>query len=310
MVRVGLAVSRLSQAIVVLIGVSLVVFLLVRVIPGDPVRLLVGDQATEEQVQQMRSKLGLDQPILKQYMVFIRDAVRGDFGVSIRQQRPVTGLVRQAFPATAKLAVSSILLAVLIGIPIGILSAARKGSTLDNLSMVLMLIGQAMPTFWWGILLIVVFSVTLRLLPTSGAGGIRHMILPTITLCTYYTAILARITRSAMLEVIGSDYIRTARAKGVGERRVVFAHALKNASIPIVTVVGLQFANLLSGAVITETVFAWPGMGLLTVNAIYTRDYPVIQATVLVLSGVFVLINTLVDISYLLLDPRIQGERL
>lgn len=306
--RSALVMSRLLQAIVVLIGASILVFAVVRVIPGDPVRLMVGEQATEQQVAEMRSRLGLDRPLWEQYLRYVRDALRGDFGFSLRRQRPVLTLVLEAFPATAQLALVSTALSALIGIPTGILSATRKGSALDNTLMFGMLIGQAMPVFWWGIVLIMVFAVLLHVLPTSGSGGLKYFVLPAVTLSTYYTSLITRLTRSCMTDVLREDYIRTARSKGFTERRVLLGHALKNASIPIATVIGLQVGNLLGGAVITEAVFAWPGIGTLAVQAIYNRDYPLVQGIVLLSAVIFVLINTLVDLSYYYLDPRVAGR--
>ena len=290
----------------VLFGVTFLVFSLVRIVPGDPVRLMLGDQATEEQIRAARTAYGLDRPLLVQYLYYLRDLFQGNFGQSLRQAQPVSKLVREALPATLQLAVVAIVLSVVIGVPLGVLTAMRKGSGLDSALMTLTLIGQAMPTFWWGIVLITVFAVTFRLVPTSGSGSLQQLILPAVTLSTYVTALIVRLTRSAMIDVLGQDYIRTAKAKGLVPRRVLFAHALKNASIPIVTVIGLQFGNLLGGAVITETVFAWPGIGLLALNAINNRDYPLLQAIVLLSAVAFLLINTLIDFLYVYLDPRIR----
>lgn len=306
--KASLVLSRFGQAIVVLIGVSLLVFVIVRVIPGDPVRLMAGEQASEERIQAIRTNLGLDLPLWQQYMIYLNNALHGDFGWSLRYQRPTSELIAGAFPATAKLALVSIGLAIFVGIPVGIISAVKCNTAIDSFVMMLMLIGQAMPTFWWGLVLIVLFSVTLRILPTSGDATAKHFVLPALTLATYITALIVRLTRSTMIEVLDEDYVRVARAKGLRESHVVVGHALKNAALPIATVIGLQFANLLGGAVITETVFGWPGLGTLAVNAIYNRDYPLVQAIVLLMAVLFVVINTVVDISYLYLDPRLNEK--
>jgi peptide/nickel transport system permease protein len=299
-------VSRMLQFVVVLFGVTLLVFSLVRVVPGDPVKLLLGDQATEEQIRETRAAYGLDRPLLLQYAYYVRDLFRGDFGDSLRQKQPVVKLILEALPATLQLAAVSITLSIAVGVPLGVITALRKGSVLDSSLMTLSLIGQAMPTFWWGIVLITVFAVAFRLLPTSGAGSVQQLILPAVSLATYITSLIVRLTRSAMIEVLGQDYIRTAKAKGLAPQRILFTHALKNASIPIATVIGLQFGNLLGGAVIVETVFAWPGIGLLALNAINNRDYPLLQAIVLLSAVVFLAINMLIDFLYVYLDPRIR----
>lgn len=301
-----LLITRLAQAVVVFFGVSLVVFVLVRVIPGDPVRIMIGDQATEEQIQATRSAYGLDQPLPVQYWLYLRDMLGGDLGESLRQRQPVSELLLEALPATMQLAAAAGVLSVVVGIPIGILSAAQRGTLLDRAVMMIALVGQAMPTFWWGVVLILVFSVTLHLLPTSGAGTAAQLVLPAVTLSTYITALIARLTRSAMIDVLGQDYIRTGRSKGLTERRILLIHALKNASIPVATVLALQFGNMIGGAVITETVFAWPGIGTLALNAVTNRDYPVLQGVVLLSALAFLAINVCMDIVYVYLDPRIR----
>lgn len=301
-------ISRLLQSVVVLTGLTFLAFALVRVVPGDPVRLMLGDQATPEQIARARDDFGLDEPLLVQYFYYVGDLVRGDLGVSLRQRQPVTDLIRDALPTTLQLAITSIGLSVGIGVPLGILTAIRRGSGLDSIVMTATLFAQALPTFWWGIVLITVFSVSLRLLPTSGSGSLSHLILPAITLSTYVLALIVRLTRSAMIEVLSQDYVRTARAKGLSERVVLFTHALRNAAIPIVTIIGLQFGNLMGGAVITETVFAWPGIGLLALNAINNRDYPLVQAIVLLSAVTFLTINILIDLLYSILDPRIRSS--
>jgi peptide/nickel transport system permease protein len=289
-----------------LVGVSLVVFLLLHVVPGDPAQVLLGDQATPQRVAEIRTALGLDRPLAEQYWRFASRAVQGDFGQSIRAMRPVLPYVVERLPATLELALGALLISAGLGIPLGVLAAARRRSAWDLASMALALLAQSAPNFWVGLILIAVFSVKLGILPVSGRGGLAHLVLPSVTLAIFFLGLVVRLTRSGMLEVLAQDYVRTAGAKGLPERLVVFRHALKNAMIPIVTVLGLQIGTLLGGAVVTETVFAWPGMGQLAVQAIYQRDYPVVQCIVLLLGGVFVAVNWLVDMSYTWLDPRIQ----
>ena len=300
--------KRLLLALPVLLGVSLVVFTMIRLIPGDPAQVMAGQAATEEVVQQIRESLGLDRPIVVQYAIFIANAVRGNLGHSLFNRAPVTEELAQRFPRTVRLALASMLVASLIGIPAGIISATRHLSWVDSLVMVLALAGVSIPVFWLGLNLILVFAVRLQWLPAIGHETWRHLILPAITLGTASAAIIARMTRSAMLEVLRQDYVRTARAKGAAEPLVIRKHALRNALIPVVTVVGLQLGTLLSGAVLTETVFAWPGVGRLLVDAVLARDYPVIQGAVLLIATTFVLLNVLVDMLYAVLDPRIRYE--
>jgi peptide/nickel transport system permease protein len=299
-------VRRSLHSVGLLVGVSLVVFLLLHVVPGDPAQVLLGDQATPQRVAEIRTALGLDRPLPEQYWRFASRAVQGDFGQSIRAMRPVLPYVVERLPATLELALGALLISTGLGIPLGVLAAARRRSAWDFSSMALALLAQSAPNFWVGLILIAVFSVKLGILPVSGRGGPAHLVLPSVTLAIFFLGLVVRLTRSGMLEVLAQDYVRTAGAKGLPERLVVFRHALKNAMIPIVTVLGLQVGTLLGGAVVTETVFAWPGMGQLAVQAIYQRDYPVVQCIVLLLGGVFVVVNWLVDMSYTLLDPRIQ----
>jgi len=299
-------VRRSLHSVGLLVGVSLVVFLLLHVVPGDPAQVLLGDQATPQRVAEIRTALGLDRPLPEQYWRFASRAVQGDFGQSIRAMRPVLPYVVERLPATLELALGALLISTGLGIPLGVLAAARRRSAWDFSSMALALLAQSAPNFWVGLILIAVFSVKLGILPVSGRGGLAHLVLPSVTLAIFFLGLVVRLTRSGMLEVLAQDYVRTAGAKGLPERLVVFRHALKNAMIPIVTVLGLQVGTLLGGAVVTETVFAWPGMGQLAVQAIYQRDYPVVQCIVLLLGGVFVVVNWLVDMSYTLLDPRIQ----
>jgi ABC-type dipeptide/oligopeptide/nickel transport system permease component len=298
-------VRRGWQSGLVLLGVSFVVFLILH-LTGDPALLLLPPDASAEDIAKFRKAMGFDDPWPVQYLRFLKGAVRGDFGESVRHGEPAMGLVLERLPATFELAGAGLVIALCLAIPAGIVSAVRRNTAVDYVSTVVALLGQAMPTFWLGIMLILVFSVRLSWLPSSGRGDIEHLILPAITLGLFTTARITRLTRSGMLEVLGQDYIRTARAKGVSEPPVVWKHALKNASIPIVTIVGIELGTLLGGSVITETIFAWPGVGRLSVQAIFNRDYPVVQAAVFLLASTFVIVNFLVDIVYTYLDPRIR----
>jgi len=297
---------RLLHSVFVLFGVSAIVFLLLRLIPGDPVRLLLPPEATEQMVQETRREMGFDRPMYAQYVVYLGQLVRGDLGTSIRFQRPVLDLVLERFPATLELTLVSMVVATLVAIPLGIIAAVKRYSRWDAGVMLGSLLGQSVPTFWMGIVLILVFAVQLRVLPTSGRGSWQQLVLPSITLGAYMMALIARLTRSGMLEVLREDYVRTARAKGLPEREVLIRHAFRNAMLPVVTVLGMQVGALLGGAIITEAVFAWPGIGTLTINAIYMRDYPIVQATVLISAVAFVAINLVLDLAYQYLDPRIQ----
>jgi ABC-type dipeptide/oligopeptide/nickel transport system permease component len=296
---------RLWQSLLVLLGVSVVVFFILH-LTGDPAALLLPPDATAEDIAKFRQAMGFDDPVVVQYVRFLKGAVRGDFGESLRHGEPAMGLVLERLPATFELAGAGLLIAFALAIPAGIVSAVRRNTSVDYISTVVALLGQAMPTFWLGIMLILVFSVRLNWLPSSGRGGLEHLILPAITLGLFTTARITRLTRSGMLEVLGQDYIRTARAKGVSERPVVWKHALKNASIPLVTIVGIELGTALGGSVITETIFAWPGVGRLSVQAIFNRDYPVVQAAVFLLASTFVIVNFTVDVIYTYLDPRIR----
>jgi peptide/nickel transport system permease protein len=292
---------------VVAVGVSLVVFALVH-LSGDPVLLMVSSDAPPDVVATTRHALGFDRPLREQFADYVTRAARGDLGVSLRSSLPVATLIRQRLPATVELTLAALLIAVVVAIPAGIVSAVKRGSALDRLAMVGAVAGQAVPVFWLALLLIALFGVYLRWLPVFGRGSLAHLVLPAVSLSTVILGRLARLVRSSMLEVLGQDYVRTARAKGVGEVRVLAGHALKNAAIPIVTLLGLQFAQLLGGAVVTETIFAWPGIGRLVVEAIFNRDFPVVQGVVLVVSLIFVAVNLLVDLAYAALDPRIRTE--
>jgi len=292
----------------VLLGVSLVVFSIVHIIPGDPARIMAGVDATGEEIELIRRQLDLDKPVYIQYFLWMSKVLSGDLGRSIVTNQPVLPEIIHRFSATLQLTLAAIILAVLMGVTVGVVSATKPYSLFDHLSMVSALFGVSMPIFWMGLMFIFLFSVTLGLFPSSGKDGIEHIVLPALTLGLASTGIIARMTRSSMLEVLGQDYVRTARAKGATEDDVVYRHALKNAMIPIVTIVGLQFGYLLSGAVLTETVFNWPGIGRLMVDSIFNRDFPMIQGAVLLVASSFVLVNLLTDLLCAYLDPRVKFE--
>jgi len=301
---------RVLAVVPVLFGVTLAVFSMLLLVPGDPVKMMLAEFVTNpDQVAQMRAQLHLDEPILQQYGRFVANAARGDLGTSIRSRRPVTTEIGENVASTAQLAVAAMLVAVAVGVPLGLLAALSRNSWLDVASMGTALLGVSMPSFWLGLLLIFAFSLHLAWFPATGGGDLRHLVLPSITLGTIAAAIIARLTRSSMLEVLGQDYVRTARAKGLGGFGVVVRHALKNALIPIITIFGLQFGNLLAGAVIVETVFSRPGLGRLIVGGILSKDFPLVQGTVLFVATVYVLINLLVDVAYAYADPRIRLGR-
>jgi ABC-type dipeptide/oligopeptide/nickel transport system permease component len=292
----------------VLLGVTFIIFAMVRLIPGDPAQVIAGEQATRETVEAVRRSLGLDQPIPVQYARFLIDLLSGDMGRSVRTYRPVVRELADRFPNTIELTLAAMLVASLIGITAGVVSATRQNRWPDTLSMLLALGGVSMPVFWLGLMLILLFSVILGWFPPVGRGTWTQLVLPSITLGAASAAIVARMTRSSLLEVLREDFVMTARAKGLAERLVIYKHALKNAMIPVVTVMGLQVGTLLSGAVLTETVFAWPGIGRLIVESILARDYPVVQGAVLLTALTFVFVNLAVDLVYSVLDPRIRYE--
>jgi ABC-type dipeptide/oligopeptide/nickel transport system permease component len=296
----------LLRALVALWVVSTVVFVVMR-LSGDPVPLLLPPDAPRSEIFRVRAELGLDRPLPVQYLVFLGHAVRGDFGRSIHFREPAVVVVKAYLPATFELGFTAFALAALVALPIGIVSAVRRNSLVDQVSMAIALVGQSAPTFFIGILFILLVSLKLGLLPTSGRGEWRHLVLPALTLGAFAMASIARLTRSAMLEVLRADFVRTARAKGVAESLVIVKHALKNAAVPIVTITALQFGSLLGGAVVTETVFAWPGIGRLAIQSIYNRDYPVVQCVVFVSAVLFIVINFCVDLVYGLLDPRVRS---
>lgn len=298
---------RLLMLIPVLFGISIFVFLLMYFTPGDPAVLMLGEGAPPEQLEALREAMGLNDPFYVQYYRWLRNAVRGDLGRSLRSKKLVTEEILDRLPATTELAVAAVAFAVIVGVPVGILSATKPNSWFDNLAMVAALTGVGMPVFWQGIMLILIFSVHLRWLPSSGRmGGLEYLILPAITLGTASTVSIARLTRSAMLEVLQQDYIRTARSKGLPRRMVTFRHALRNALIPVVTMIGLQFGGLMSGAVLTETIFAWPGIGRMIVDAINNKDFPLVQGTIMTFALMYALVNLIIDVTYALLDPRLR----
>ena len=299
---------RMLLLVPVLIGVAIIVFGMVRMLPGDPARAMAGLHATPDYVEHVRSEMGLDEPLPVQFGIFARDLLRGDLGQSTRTRRPVAQEIWPRFISTLQLTAIALALSAVVGIGAGLISATRPYSLYDQVSMVLSLFGVAAPVFWLGLILMLIFSVQLGWLPSAGRGTIWHFILPSVTLAAHSTALIARMTRSSMLEVLKLDYITTARSKGLSENVVNFKHALRNALIPIVTILGLRFGLLLGGAVLTETVFSWPGVGRLMVDSILARDYPVVQGSVLLLAVLFVLINLFVDILYAFLDPQIQYD--
>jgi ABC-type dipeptide/oligopeptide/nickel transport system permease component len=299
---------RLLDMLPTLLGVSVVVFMIVRMVPGDPARLVAGTEATETDVMNIRRQLGLTDALPQQYARFMRGAVVGDFGRSLKNRRPVRTIIAERLPYTVELAAASLAVTLAAGVGAGVLAAVRRGTVVDTGSMVLALLGVSMPSFWLGLLMIFLFAVTLRWLPTSGAGTLRHLVLPAITLGAGSVGIVARMTRASLLEVLGQDFVRTAVAKGLRRRAVVVKHALRNALIPTVTVVGVQAGTLLAGSVVTETVFGWPGAGRMLVDSVAFRDYPLIQATILLFAVVFMCANLLVDVTYALLDPRIRYD--
>ena len=291
--------------LLVLLGVSFAVFMLTRM-SGDPVSLMVGPTATAEDIQALRESMGLDKPFLTQYVSFLGGILQGDFGNSLWQHQPALKLVLERFPYTLQLGASAMLIALLVAVPLGILSAVFRNSLLDRLAITAALVGQSIPGFWLGLLLILVFSVTLQMFPSGGSGSFLHLVLPAISLATFTMGRIARLVRTSMLEVLSSDPLRTARSKGLSEVAVVMKHGLRNAAIPIITLIGLDVSALLGGAVITETIFAWPGLGRLVVQAIEQRDFPLVQAATMCIAFIVVFVNFLVDFSYSFLDPRVR----
>jgi ABC-type dipeptide/oligopeptide/nickel transport system permease component len=302
---IAFIIRRLMLSIPTLIGVMVVVFLLLYVAPGDPVQDMVGERADAETIARLRKELHLDEPLPKQFVLYAGGVVRGDLGNSYITQRPIIRDIRERFPKTLLLAGSAMLLASILGITIGVLAARNPDGWFDRLSLGFAYLGISFPVYWVGLILILIFAVNLRWLPPSGYGGVKYLILPALALGSRSIAFLARVTRSSMLEVLGGDFVRTARAKGLRERVVIARHALRNALIPIITVLGLDFGYYLTGSILTETIFSWPGIGRYVVNAIARRDLPAINGTVLFLSIVFVLVNLITDLAYAKADPRV-----
>ncbi|MBI2178391.1 MAG: ABC transporter permease [Candidatus Tectomicrobia bacterium] len=289
----------------VIAGVSFISFV-VLFLSGDPTDILVGEDWTREEVQRLRHDMGLDKPWLVQYALYAGRAVRGDFGESLRYRRPAFDLIAERLPATLELALVALFLSIILALPVGVLSAVKRGSLYDQGGMVFALVGQAMPVFWLGLMLILIFGVDLGWLPVSGRGTLAHLALPALSLATYSIARNTRVIRSSMLDVLKNEYITTARAKGLSEWIVVHLHALRNAMIPVVTIIGLEFGHLLGGAVIVETIFAWPGIGRLMIQAVYAKDFPLVQASVTITALIFVSLNFIVDMLYSVLDPRVR----
>lgn len=301
-----LILRRLTSTALVVLGVVVLVFLLIHLIPGDPVDVMLGESAQPADREALRQSLGLDQPVHVQLVNYFNGLINLDLGRSLHTQRPILDLLAERLPATVELAGAALVVTVMLALPLGLLAAARRDTAWDHGAMTFSLLGVSIPNFWMGPLLILVFALWLGWFPVSGREGVGAVILPALTLGTSLSAILARMIRSSVLEVLGEDFIRTAYAKGLTHRQVLIRHALPNALLPVITILGLQLGTLLAGAVITETVFSWPGIGLLTVEAIQTRDYPVVQACVLLIALTYVLINSLTDLMYALVDPRIR----
>ncbi|MED1791861.1 ABC transporter permease [Brevibacillus nitrificans] len=304
----GYIAKRLLQMIPTLIGVSILCFIIIHSVPGDPANLIAGVDATAEEIQIVKERLGLDRPLYEQYGSYVMGLLQGDMGKSLRSDRPVAEELLSRFPSTIMLTMLSVVVMVLVGLFAGIMSAIRPNSMRDNATMMVSLFGISMPVFWSGIMLILVFSYYLQWLPSGGSTQLKHYILPAIALGLSSSAVLARLTRSSILEVIHQDFIRTARAKGVREKLIIYKHTLKNALIPIITIVGLEFGHLLGGAVLTETVFSMNGIGRYIIQSIQFRDYPAIQGSILFVAAIFVIVNLVVDLCYGAVDPRIRYD--
>jgi ABC-type dipeptide/oligopeptide/nickel transport system permease component len=300
------ALRRLALSLVAMAGVVTIVFLLLHA-SGDPATLLVTQDATQQDIERIRQAYGLDQPLAVQYARFVARVVRGDLGFSYRQGLPVTELIAERLPATFELALAAIAVAVLLGVPAGLVAAAWRGRALDTAAMTVALLGTSMPSFWLGLLLIIVFGVQLGWLPVSGYGGLRHLLMPACVLGGFYAAQISRLTRTGLLEVLAQDYVRTAAAKGLAGRTVVLKHALRNAALPVLTVLGLSFGHMLGGALVVETIFAWPGLGRLTVQSVLGRDFPVVQGAALMGAAVFLAVNLAIDLVYGWVDPRLRA---
>ncbi|MDF2682849.1 MAG: putative transporter permease protein [Brevibacillus sp.] len=298
--------KRLLSGVIVLFGVSIFTFMLIHFIPGDPVRIMLGQRATVEQIEALREELGLNKPLMVQYLSYASGVVKGDLGTSLKTGRPVSTEITERFPATAKMAVASLGVAVVVGLGLGVIAARWKDTFIDGFIMTISTFGMALPGFWLGLLVILVFSVHLGWFPIAGGTGFMDIVLPALTLGTLTSTSLSRLTRAGMVEVLANDYIRTARAKGLSERLVLLRHAFRNVMIPIVAVIGLEFAGLLGGAIIVEQVFNWPGIGTLAIQAISSRDFPMIQGTTLFIGVIYVLVVIVIDVLYAVLDPRIE----
>ena len=299
---------RLALTVPVLLGVATLVFSLIHLIPGDPAQAMLGEAATPQDVEELRRRLGLDRPLLEQYGTFLSGVTRGDLGTSLRTGQPVASQILERMPATAELAAAAMIVAILCSIPLGIVAAVRRGTSLDHGAMTLALAGVSIPNFWLGPLLAIIFSVELGWLPVSGRGTLAHLVLPAFSLGAALAAVLARMTRATLLEELREQYVVAARARGVSRVRSVMRHAFRNSLIPVVTLIGLQFGSVLTGAVITETIFAWPGIGRLLIQSIGFRDYPLVQGCILLIAVTYVGVNLLTDLFYGILDPRIRYE--
>lgn len=302
----GYMLRRFVASLVTLLGVIFVLVTLFKFVPGDPARVIAGLQATPAQVEAIRKTLGLEQPVIVQFWQFLEKLLHGNMGVSARTGRSVAAEIGQRLPYTVELAVLGTLFGVVFGITLGVLAARHKGTVIDTIASMIGVVGISMPVYWLGILLILLFSVQLKILPIGGAATLDALVMPVVTLGVFSMAIVSRMTRSTMLDSLGQDYVRTARAKGVRESLVVYKHALRNAFIPVLTVIGLQFGTLLGGAVLTETVFAWPGLGRLLVNSINARDFPMVQGIVLTFAAMFIVVNIITDLLYSVVDPRVR----
>ena len=298
--------NRLAAGLLVVFGISVFTFALVHMIPGDPVRMMLGQKATQEQVEQVREQMGLNKPLVEQYATYITGIVQGDFGTSLKTGQPVLKEITNRFPATVKIAVAAIFIAIVVGIAMGMVAAKYKDTIVDRVVLTLATLGVSIPGYWLGLLLMLLFAVKWKWFPIAGGTGLKDLVLPAVTLGVYASTIICRLTRSGMLEVLSQDYIRTARAKGIDETIILFRHAFRNVMIPVVTVVGLQMASLLGGAVLIEQVFSWPGIGTLAIDAIFSRDFPMIQGTTLFMGIVYVSVNIVIDLLYGFIDPRID----
>ncbi len=298
--------SRLLSTLTVVFGVVTLIFLLIHIVPGDPIQAMLGETATPTDMESLRHALGLDQSLWTQWWLYMTNLLQGDLGTSLYSKEPIVDMLIERLPATLELAFAGLLVAILLAFPLGSIAALRKDSIYDNSAMMFSLLGVSIPNFWLGPMLILLFSLTLGWFPVSGREGALSLVLPAITLGTALAAMLARMVRATLLEILNEDYIRTARAKGLRESAIIIHHALRNASLPIITILGLQLGTLLGGAVITEIIFAWPGIGQLTIESIERRDYPLVQACILVISLSYVLVNTFTDILYAWLDPRVR----